>query len=354
MDRLTDELTATTAPDMTALTFPFTLPQSPAEPVDVAPGVKWLRLPMPFALDHINVYLLRVERGWLILDTGLDSSRSRAIWEEVFAGALSGETVVGVISTHYHVDHVGLAGYLTDRWRVPLYMSYQEYFTLSGWPKELKKVPWQHAEFYRKVGFPEDQVDKSLVIFDFGGEISQLPPSFIRLQGGRPLPVAGADWLVLTGEGHAPEHVMLYSARQGILISGDQLLPRISSNVSVTVVNPEDEPLSRWLASLDRLAELPEDTLVFPGHGLPFRGIQTRVEELRNHHQHQLQVVLDACAEQSLSTYEITQVMYPYPLNDFDLQLAMGECLAHLHYLVSQGRLQGTQDQQGIVRYETA
>ena len=353
MDRIRDELSTTGAPVPTSLTYPFALPGSVAEPVDVAPGIKWLRLPMPYALDHVNVYLLRVEGGWLIVDTGLDSPGSRAIWEEVFSGPLRDESVVGVCCTHYHVDHVGLAGYLTDRWRVPLFMSYEEYFTLSGWPMDLKEVPWQHEEFFRKAGFPKELLPKTLVMFDFSGEISPLPLSFVRLKGDNPLPVAGPAWQVLMGEGHAPEHAMLHSAQQGVLISGDQLLPRISTNVSVSVVNPEDEPLSRWLASLDRLAELPDDLLVLPGHGLPFRGAKTRVEELRAHHRRRLQVISDACAAERPSAIELTQTMYPYSLTDFDLQLALGECLAHVHYLLARGRLEGTRDEQGVVRYRS-
>jgi glyoxylase-like metal-dependent hydrolase (beta-lactamase superfamily II) len=354
MDRVRDELSATGGPELPGLSFPYPAPQSEAQLVDIAPGLKWLRLAMPFALDHVNVYLLRAEQGWLVVDTGLDSTRSRDAWEQVFAGPLRGEKVVGVCCTHYHVDHVGLAGYLTDRWRAPLLMSYEGYFTLRGWPMDLKEVPWQHAEFYKKAGYPEELLEKSLVMFDFSEHISPLPPAFIRLENGLPLSVAGADWQILMGEGHAPEHAMLYSAKQGILISGDQLLPRISTNVSVSVVDPEDEPLSRWLASLDWLAELPDEVLVLPGHGLPFRGAKTRITELRGHHQRQFEVVAKACAERRLSAYQLMQIMYPYQLNDFDLQLALGECLAHLRYLLSRGRLQGKLDEQGVVRYQSS
>lgn len=354
MDRLRDELSATTGSGLTALTFPFAAPQSEAELVDVAPGIKWLRLAMPFALDHVNVYLLQMEKGWLIVDTGLDSAKSRSVWEQVFSGPLRGETVVGVCCTHYHVDHVGLAGYLTDRWRVPLFMSYEEYFTLSGWPMDLKEVPWQHAEFFQRAGYPKELLAKSLAMFDFSEHISPLPPSFARLNAGSMLPVAGASWQILMGEGHSPEHAMLYSAQKGILISGDQLLPRISTNVSVSVVNPEDEPLSRWLSSLDRLAELPDDILVLPGHGLPFRGAKTRVAELRGHHQRQFEVIINACAKRRPSAFELVQIMYPYPLNDFDLQLALGECLAHVSYLLSRGGLEGKPDEHGATRYRSA
>lgn len=333
------------------LSYPCPPPQTRAELVDVCPEVKWLRMPMPYALDHVNVYLLKVAAGWVIIDTGPDTSESRAIWDVVFSGPLRGETVVGVLCTHFHVDHVGLAGYLTERWRIPLLMSYEEFFSLRGWPRDLREVPWQHAEFFRSAGYPDELLSKTLLMFDFSAQISPLPPAFVRLQDGLPLPIGGGDWQIIIGRGHSPEQAILFSAERAVLISGDQLLPRISSNVSVSVVNPQDEPLSCWLASLDRLAELPEETLVLPGHGEPFCGVRTRVAELRNHHDRKLQFILDVCAARPLSVYEIVQMMYPLLLPDFDLLLAVGECLAHIRYLVAFGRLDGTLDGHGVIRY---
>ena len=352
MDSVKADLSATKS-YLSELTFPHPPPRSETELVDIAPGIKWLRMPMPFALDHVNIYLVRVEKGWMIVDTGLDSPESRAIWEELFSGPLRGEAVAGIFCTHFHVDHAGLAGYLAERWRVPLHMSYEEYFSLRGWPADLQEVPWQHAEFFRQAGFPTELLPQTLVMFRFSDQISPLPPAFIRLQEGRRFPASGGDWQVAIGRGHSPEHALLFSAERGILISGDQLLPRISTNVSVSVVNPEDEPLSCWLASLDRLAGLPDDILVLPGHGLPFRGALKRVDELRSHHDRKLQVVLDACAARQPSAFELVQTMYPAPLQDFDLQLALGECLAHLRHLLANGRLAGRTDGHGVIRYQT-
>lgn len=336
-----------------SLTYPFSAPQTAAEVVDISPDIKWLRLPMPYALDHVNVYLLRVDTGWLLIDTGLDSPENRAIWENVMSGPFKGETVVGIYCTHYHVDHAGLAGYLAERWRVPLFMSYEEYFTLLGWPMDLQEVHWQHAEFFRRAGLPDEFLPGSLVMFDFTQEISPPPPSFVRLREGNLLAVAGGDWRVMTAEGHSPEHALLFSAQRSLLFSGDQLLPRITSNVSVSVVNPHDEPLSHWLASQDRLAEMPDDVLVLPGHGLPFYGAKARVEELHRHHDERFRTILDACADAALSAYELVPILYPRTLGDFDLQLALGECLAHIHYLLSRGRLTGSLAREGVIRYRS-
>lgn len=338
---------------LAALTFPYHPPQSKAELVDVTPEIKWLRMPMPYALDHVNVYLLRVERGWVIIDSGLDSTETRSIWEEVFSGPLRGEDVVGIFCTHFHVDHMGLAGYLAERWRVPLLTTYEEYFSLRGWPADLEEVPWQHAEFFQQAGFPKELLAQTLTMFRFSAQISPLPPAFICLQEGCQLPISGSDWQVIIGRGHSPEHALLFSSERRILISGDQLLPRISTNVSVSAVNPEDEPLSRWFASLDRLDELSDEILVLPGHGLPFRGAKTRVAELRIHHERKFAVILDACAGQHLSVYDLVQTMYPDPLSDFNLQLAMGECLAHVRHLLVRVRLMGKLDGHGVIRYRT-
>ncbi|MBT1076486.1 MBL fold metallo-hydrolase [Geobacter grbiciae] len=337
---------------MLSMTFPYSPPHSDGELVEIGPDVRWLRMPMPYALDHVNIYLVRVAGGWLIVDTGLDSPEARGIWEEVFSGPLAGEKVVGVYCTHYHVDHLGLAGYLTERWRVPLFMTYEEYYTLRGWPDLPQEVPWQHAEFFQRAGFPQELLPQTLVMFDFAREISPMPLSFVRLQDRSHLPL-DEEWQVIVGRGHSPEHALLLSKARKILISGDQLLPSISTNVSVSVMNPEDDPLSHWLASLDRLATIPDDVLVLPGHGLPFRGARKRVAELRGHHRRRFQVIVDACAGSELSAYELVKVLYPFALGDFDLQLALGECLSHVRYLACRGRLEARLDGEGINRYRS-
>lgn len=335
------------------LIFPFSAPGSAAELVEIRPGIGWLRLPMPYALDHVNVYLLRTPRGWLIVDTGLDSPDTRSHWEAFLSGPFRDETFCGILCTHYHVDHAGLAGFLSELLKVPVFMSYQEYFTLRGWPIDVKEVNWQHALFFKRAGLPEELLPGTLINFDFSQEISNPPLAFSTLRDGRRFAPGGGDWRVMTGEGHSPEHSMLYSAAEGILFSGDQLLPRITSNVSVSSVNQDDEPLSGWFASLDRLDQLPDRVLVLPGHGLPFLGVRQRVAELRVHHEQKFQTILDACAEERLTAYQLVSILYPRPLGDFDLQLALGECLAHLHYLLDHGRIAAEALEGGAMGYSS-
>lgn len=334
-----------------ALVFPYSPPQSRTELVDITPEIKWLRMPVPFALDHVNVYLIRDKNGWVVVDTGMDTAESRAAWEEIFSGPMQGENITGIFCTHFHIDHMGLAGYLAERCRAPLCATYEEYFSLRGWPTDLEEVPWQHADFFKQAGLPTELLAQTLTMFRFSPYISPPPPSFIRLREGSRLPVCDADWRVIIGQGHSPEPALFFSSEQKILISGDQLLPRISTNVSVSAVNSEDEPLSSWFASLDRLSELPDDVLVLPGHGLPFHGAKRRVAELRTHHERRLATILDACTGQHLSVYELVRIIYQGELSDFDLQLALGECLSHVRFLLVSNRMIGAPDGHGVVRY---
>jgi len=333
------------------LTYPYSDLPDRGAPVDVVPTVKWLRLPMPFALDHVNIYLIKGDEGWLIVDTGPDTPEVRSIWDELFSGPLRNERITGVLCTHFHIDHAGLAGYLTERRRIPLFMTYREYFTLCASPQEEHETPWRITEFYRRTGLPDEQVRNILTLFPFSPRISPPPPSFVCLPEGFSLSGVGDDWRVLVGQGHSPEPALLFSAGHGILISGDQMLPRISSNVSVSSVNPEDEPLSRWLESLDRLAELPADTLVLPAHGLPFRGLRSRVAELHGQHGQKLRRILECCASWPSSVFDLIPVIYKSPLADFDLFLAVGECLSHCRYLLNRGSVHGESDRHGVVRY---
>lgn len=334
------------------MTFPYTEPPKRSGLVDISPEIKWLRMPMPYDLDHVNIYLVRVDAGWLIIDSGIDSTETRSIWEEIFTGPLSDSRFVGMYCTHFHIDHMGLAGYLADRWRIPLLTSYEEYFSLRGWPTGFSEVPWQHEDFFKRAGFPTELMEQVLAMFRFSSKMSPVPPSFTRLRNNRSLPVGGGDWQIKIGRGHSPEHCLLYSPEKKILISGDQLLPTISTNISVSAVNPDDDPLSDWFDSLEMLNGLDDDILVLPGHGLPFRGIRARVTKLRNHHERRFATIMEACSGQTLSGYELVNVMYPYQLSEFDLQLALGECLAHVRYLHTRGHLSGGLNEQGGFTYQ--
>lgn len=324
---------------MRLLEFPFSAPLPDGELKDVAPGIKWLRMPMPFRLDHINIYLVRSEGGWLIVDTGLNTDTTHLLWGGILAALPADEPVTGVLCTHSHTDHAGALGWLVEKLRVPVYMSLGDYFSLRAMATGRGHDSWQHVEFYRQLGLPDDHIDTLTRSMGSMALYATVPSSYRRLRNGDTLAIGATSWRIIVGEGHAPEHVSLYCEQLKVLICGDQLLPRISANVGVTAIEPDANPLLLWLESLERIGQLPADTLVLPSHDLPYRGLDKRALELREHHYEQLDKLLLLCARQPGSAYELMQAMFPRrhgPLDDF---LAVSECMAHLAYLFEENKI---------------
>ena len=339
---------------MRELEFPFSAPLPNGELKDVAPGIKWLRMPMPFRLDHINIYLVRTARGWMIVDTGLNTDTTKALWQQILAALPAEEPITAVLCTHSHTDHAGALGWLIDKLRVPLYMSLGDYFSLRAAAADNAYDSWQYKEFYRHLGLPGDHIETLIAAFSDMRLYAPPPMAYHRLREGADLLVGDISWRIIVGEGHAPEHVSLYSEQLKVLICGDQLLPRISANISVNAIEPDANPLQLWLESLQRVGKLPADTLVLPSHNLPYYGLDTRGVELRVHHEKQLENLLRLCAEHAGSVYELMQQMFPRrhgPLDDF---LAVSECLAHLTYLVRQGSVERVLRADGSYRYGIA
>lgn len=336
--------------DRAELDYPLRAPAI-GEPTEIAPGIVWLRMPMPIALDHINLYLLAAGDGWVAVDTGPATAQVISLWESLFAGPLAGARIAGVVCTHFHADHSGLARMLCERDGAPLLMTEQEYFWRRGWPGAIDPMPAEHAAFYREHGYPAQLLPEANAFFSVLSWMQPLPQGFRRLREDEPLPHADDEWRVAIGRGHSPEHAMLHCGRRGVLISGDQLLPQISTNISVTAVDPDNEPLADWLASLDRLLAIPDDTLVLPAHGLPFRGVRARVAQLRSHHARVLQQARQACAQRECSAWEVSQALFPGPLAGIAHMLALGEALAHLQHLVRAGELASAIDPSGVRRF---
>jgi glyoxylase-like metal-dependent hydrolase (beta-lactamase superfamily II) len=341
---------------MTILTFPFfTAPKTDGELIDVAPGVKWLRMPLPMALNHINLYLIRDNDGWMIVDTGLATDETRGLWKKIIEEKLAGARITGVICTHFHFDHAGLAGWLTDWLRVPLYMSYGEYYTLRVMAAEMGEgVPWEHQEFFCRAGFPEEHLAEVMVIVRMARSLMTRPPaSFRRLRHGERLMIGDREWHLHVGEGHAPEHMLLHCPQDNLLIAGDQLLPRITSNVGILPSEPEADQLACWFATLDNLALLPPGTFVLPAHELPYYGLATRVAQLHAHHEQQFATIRKLCATQALTAYETAVALFPVLKNRMDDLMAMGECLAHLTHLRLRGEMERTLGEDGAYRFRT-
>ncbi len=331
------------------LTYPCGAPPVPGEAVRITDDVLWLRLPLPMALDHINVWAIRDVGGWLIVDTGIRYPASIEAWEAIFTGPLEGLPVTRVICTHMHPDHIGLAGWLCERFDVPLLMSRLEYVTARMLVADTGPAPEQGARFYHAMGWDEVAIARYRQVYGmFGKGVHPMPPGYRRLQAGQTLRIGDHDWTLVGGDGHSPEHICLWRSSDGVFISGDQILPRISSNVSVWPTEPESDPLQDWLISLARLRrDLPGDLLVLPSHGEPFRGVHARLDALIRGHEVSLKRLMRTLKTPSRAI-DVFSALFARPVGEGLLGMATGESLAHLNYLTGQGRAVRTTDADGV------
>ena len=315
------------------------IPES-GEIVKIAEGVYWLRMPLPMQLDHINLYLLEDIDGWYVVDTGIGTAKVESLWEQVF-DHLGEKPIKGIIVTHMHPDHIGQAGYLSKRWNATLFMSRTEYFigrTFAAGPSSADK--WTEVDYYRKSGLSEDEIEELLAPSSSGYSkvVTPVPTGYARLEDGDTLSIFNRNWAVKVGSGHSPEHVCLYCEEANLLISGDHILPDISPNVGVYSTEPDANPLQQYLTTLKPFAELPDDTLVLPAHKRPFFGVEARVNELLMHHEHVLSVLLDAC-QSGKSAISLIPTIFKRELTGHHRFFALAECIAHLNYLVQDGKM---------------
>ena len=334
------------------LSFPYAEPPAPGRVREVAPGVYWLRMPLPFALNHINLWLLRDGEGWTAVDCGLGLDDTRALWEQVFAEVTGNSGLARVIVTHFHPDHFGNAGWLTRRFGAPLWMAETEFLTA-------------HAQYQALTGFGSDATaalfaehgldqERVAAIAKRGNSyrkiVAEPPARFVRMLEGDEILIGAHSWRVIAGYGHAPEHAALYCEALGVLISGDMLLPKISTNISVWPTQPQSDPLNLFLRSIARFGQLPADTLVLPSHGLPFRGAHQRVQMLHEHHRDRLAEVRAACL-QPRSAADLLPVLFRRALDTHQTFFAMGESIAHLNYLWLRRELARVRESDGIYRF---
>ncbi len=351
-------------PDEASLHYPFG-EQLPAvgNTLEVAPGVRWLRMALPFALDHINLWLLRDRdaesgrEGWTIVDCGIASDATRAAWEQVFASELQGLPVLRVIVTHMHPDHIGLAHWLTERFGVRLWISATDWNAARLASQSTTGFGGAAAAaFMASHGLSDpDAVDKVRKRSNYyASMVPQVPERFRRLMDGDELRIGEHAWICHAGYGHSPEHISLHCPALGVLISGDMVLPRISTNVSVIDLEPEGNPLPLYLASIARMKALPADTLVLPSHGKPFRGLHARVEQLAAHHDERFEALLDACAREPQTAASLLPVLFRRTLDLHQTTFAMGESIAHLNALWQRGRLARERGADGVYRFAPA
>jgi alpha-methylacyl-CoA racemase len=335
------------------LEFPFGSPPKVGETIEVRPGIFWARLGLPFRLDHVNVYLIDDGPGLALIDTGIDNAGSRAAWEALLSGPLAGRRLTRIIATHFHPDHIGLAGWLSERFDLQLAMSHTEYLMALNIrldPSALKSEPYR--SFYRSHGLGEEETE---ILLGNGLQYLRMvappPRTFLRIMAEERVKIGGRTFEAMTGGGHSPEQVMLYSADDNLILCGDQVLARISPNVSVEAMDPNGDPLGIYIRSLERLKRtLPEDVLVLPGHNLPFVGLGTRADELIAHHEARCMAIVEACKVAPRTVAELVPVIFGRPIDDpHQLVFAFGEALAHVNLMIRNERVHMAASPRGLV-----
>lgn len=306
----------------------------------VADGVGWTRLPVPGSLNHINIWILDDGDGIAIVDTGLKIAPAKEAWNDLFAGPLRGRKVNRVICTHFHPDHIGLAGWLTHKHGVRLWMSRGEWLFARMLTADIRDSPPPEALAYlRLAGWDEARIEAEAAKGwgRFASVVSPVPVAYVRIQEGDRLRIGDRAWRVVIGSGHSPEHACLLDEEARLLIAGDQVLPRITSNVSLSLSEPEANPLGEWLASIARLRALPADLLVLPSHGEPFTGLHARLDALAEGHHDRLDALHAHLAEPRRAV-DCFMILFGRKVEDGSFGLATGEALAHLRWLEVAGR----------------
>lgn len=352
---MTDE-SGLKSPPPSGLTYPFKLVPEPAATIEIAPGVLWVRMKMPSRLNHINLWLLEEEDGWTIVDTGLNDRDTKNAWREIFETQLKGKPIKRLIVTHLHPDHIGLAGWITRKFDVDLWMSRTDFLMCKMLVLDTgEDIPAAAIEFYQEAGLPEEALDVYRKRFGgFGRAVHKLPASYRRIIDGDIIDIGGRDWHAVVGRGHAPEHVCLHCPELKLLISGDQVLPRITSNVSVFPTEPESDPLDEWLESCRMLKEkLPDDLLVLPAHNEPFFGLHRRLDDLIEGHETNLND-LHALLDTPKRAVDVFSALFKREIGNDVMMMATGESIAHLNYLLRKGSVSRFRDEDGTVFYQQA
>ena len=312
-------------------------------------------MPLPFKLDHINLWLLEDGDGWTIVDTGYSATDTHALWEQHFQETMAGRPVKRIIVTHYHPDHVGCAGWLHERTGAPVWMTAAEFLSANAAADDTAgfdrantaKLFVAHGLAHLRPDFGSAQKARGNA---YKRGVPTLPLQYHRIFEGDVIRIGQRDWRVTTVFGHAPEHAVLFSANGNVFISGDQVLPRITTNVGVWGSQPDADPLKLFLSGMDKFEPLPKDTLVLPSHDRVFSGLHARLAELRNHHENRLKE-LESAIDSPRTAAEVLTILFKRELDDHQLVFAIGEAIAHLNYLWHAGRAGRELGADGIIRF---
>ncbi len=348
-----------TQPKRPRLDYPFGREEPEmGRTVQIAKRIEWVAMPLHFSLKFINNWLIDDGDGWTVVDTGMAYKETRETWRKLLAERVRPDKPLKrVIVTHMHPDHIGTAGWLCYKYGAELWMTRLEYTTCRMLLADTdREAPEAGIEFYRRAGWNTDQIENYKERFGgFGRGVMPVPESYFRLKDGFRFEMAGQAWEVITGHGHSPEHACLYCPALNILISGDQLLPRISSNVSVHPTEPAANPLEDWIESCEKLKQrLPEDVLVLPAHNEPFTGAHHRLQHLIDGHYVALERLKGRLAQGPMKVTDTFTTLFARTIGDDVIHMATGEAIAHLNYLVHRGDVTVSRDASGVNSYQLA
>lgn len=339
------------------LEYPCGTPPQPGEARDIVPGVQWLRMSLPFALAHINLWAVRDGAGWAVFDSGVQTTETATAWRTLFAagGGLGPEGLTRLFVTHMHPDHMGMAGWLTRKFDCRLWITRLEYLMCRVLVADTgREAPDEAISFYRRAGWDDDAIENYRARFGgFGKLVHAIPDSYRRLFDDERIMIGEHEWRVVVGHGHSPEHACFHCPALKLFVSGDQVLPRISSNVSVFPTEPDADPLGDWLSSLDKLRrEVPDDVLVLPSHNEPFRGLHARLDNLSRSQNEALDRLRGALSVPKRAV-DVFAELFSRPISSEPnlLGMATGESLAHLNYLVHRQEVVVNTDARGVAWY---